>query len=252
MTPRNEYSLGDWPSALQYARHAVSLSEREMGSGFVRLICQQAGAHLFLGDPVRAWDLYAHASETAEHHPLPRYYRGQGLLLIARLIDAFAQEHRRAEPVDPGEAETLEEILKVLVHGAMDDLTAAADRLDRWGLIPDSYQYRNFHLVPTLLGQGDAYLLARLPGPAGCRAPAAPSRRTTSSSASSSSPSAWSSPFTGSTACLRQETGGHRCVIDCTPRSRRQGPSSPRSGATFKHRCSRGRGSLPPCRLRRR
>ncbi len=164
------FSLGDWPSALKYARQAVSLSEREMGSGLVRSICLQADAHLFLGDPVRAWDLYSQASETAENHPLPRYYRGQGLLLIARLIDAFEQEGRRAaEPIDPGEAEVLEEILKSLIHGAMDDLTSAADLLDRWGLIPESYHYRNFHLVPTLLGQGDAYLLARLPGPAASR-----------------------------------------------------------------------------------
>ena len=164
------FSLGDWPSALKYARQAVSLSGREMGSGLVRSICQQADAHLFLGDPVRAWDLYSQASETAENHPLPRYYRGQGLLLIARLIDAFEQERRRAaEPIDPVEAETLEEILKALIHGAMDDLTTAADLLDRWGLIPESYHYRNFHLVPTFLGQGYAYLLARLPGPAASR-----------------------------------------------------------------------------------
>ena len=51
----------------------------------------------------------------------------------------------------------------------MEDLTAAADLLDRWGLIPESYQYRNFHLVPTLLGQGVGYLLARSPGPAASR-----------------------------------------------------------------------------------
>ncbi len=42
----------------------------------------------------------------------------------------------------------------------MDDLTLAADLLDQWGLIPESYQYRNFHLVPTLMAQGVAYLLS--------------------------------------------------------------------------------------------
>ena len=46
---------------------------------------------------------------------------------------------------------------------------SAADLLDRWGLIPESYQQGNFHLVPTLLGQGVGYLLTRLPGPAASR-----------------------------------------------------------------------------------
>ncbi len=40
-------------------------------------------------------------------------------------------------------------VVNTLVNGAMDDLAAAADLLDRWGLIPESYRYRNFHLVPT-------------------------------------------------------------------------------------------------------
>ncbi|UCD10002.1 MAG: hypothetical protein JSU79_05005, partial [Dehalococcoidales bacterium] len=43
------------------------------------------------------------------------------------------------------------------------------DLLDHWGLIPESYHYRNFHLVPTFLGQGQAYLLNNLPGPAASR-----------------------------------------------------------------------------------
>ncbi|MEE8349165.1 MAG: hypothetical protein V3R94_06330 [Acidobacteriota bacterium] len=163
------FSLGDWPGALKYARHAVHLSERDLGSGLVRSICQQADAHLFMGDPVRAWDLYSQASENAEIHPLPRYYRGQALLLVARLIDAFEQECRRTEPTGPIKAELIEETVNALIQGAMDDLTSAADLLERWGLIPESYHYRNFHLVPTFLGQGDAYLLARLPGPAASR-----------------------------------------------------------------------------------
>jgi hypothetical protein len=57
-------------------------------------------------------------------------------------------------------------VLNTLVNGAMDDLTSAADLLDRWGLIPELYQYRNFHLVPTLMGQAACYLLTRSPGPA--------------------------------------------------------------------------------------
>lgn len=96
-------------------------------------------------------------------------FPSQGLLLVARLIDCFEQERLRAEPLEPAEAETIEEVFSTLINGAMDDLTSAADLLARWGLIPESYQYRNFHLVPTLLGQGVGYLLACLPGPAASR-----------------------------------------------------------------------------------
>ena len=63
----------------------------------------------------------------------------------------------------------MDSVLSTLATGAMDDLTSAADLLDRWGLIPESYQYRNFHLVPTLMGQGMSYLLTRQPGPAAAR-----------------------------------------------------------------------------------
>ena len=45
-------------------------------------------------------------------------------------------------------------MLDELVTGAMDDLTVAADLLDHWGLISESYRYRNSYLVPTLMGQG--------------------------------------------------------------------------------------------------
>ena len=51
----------------------------------------------------------------------------------------------------------------------MGALTVAADLLDRWGLIPESYQYRNFYLMPTLMGQGLGYLLTRAPGPTASR-----------------------------------------------------------------------------------
>jgi hypothetical protein len=63
----------------------------------------------------------------------------------------------------------LDAVLNVLLDGALEDLTSAADLLDHWGLIPETYQYKNFHLVPTLLGQSLSYLLAGFPGPAASR-----------------------------------------------------------------------------------
>ena len=163
------FSLGDWPSALKYTQEAVALSQQELGSGLVRSLCQEADAHLCLCSPVRAWDLYSEAASRAASHPLPRYYRGQGLLLMARLLQVFEDERRRTTRLDATEAEQFDSVLNTLVNGAMDDLTTAADLLDKWGLIPESYQYRNFHLVPTLMGQGAAYLLSRSPGPAASR-----------------------------------------------------------------------------------
>ena len=163
------FSLGDWPSALKYAQKGATLSRRELGSGLVRSLCQEADAHLCLCNPVRAWDLYSEAGSQAPNHPLPRYYRGQSLLLMARLLDVFEDERRRTVQLEPAEAEQIDTVLKTLVHGAMEDLTAAADLLDRWGLVPESYQHRNFHLIPTLMGQGAGYLLTRSPGPAASR-----------------------------------------------------------------------------------
>ncbi len=163
------FSLGDWPSALKYAQEAASLSRDEMGSGLVRSLCLEGDAHLCLCNPVRAWDLYSEAASQAPTHPLPRYYRGQALLLMARLLDVYDNERRRSASLDADEADQISAVLNSLVNGAMDDLTSAADLLDRWGLIPESYQYRNFHLVPTLMGQGVGYLLTRSPGPAASR-----------------------------------------------------------------------------------
>ena len=163
------FSLGDWPSALKYAHEAAALSRQELGSGLVRSLCQEADALLLIGDPVRAWDLYLEAGSQARSHPLPRYYRGQALLLMARLLQVYADERRRSMQVGTDESEQTDSVLGSLVNGAMDDLTSAADLLDRWGLIPESYQYRNFHLVPTLMGQGLGYLLTRSPGPAASR-----------------------------------------------------------------------------------
>ena len=160
------FSLGDWRSALKYAREAVAIDRLGVGGGLVRSLCLEADAHLCLGDPVRAWDLYSEAGSRGPNHPLPRYYRGQSLLLMARLLQVFEGEQRRTAPDEAPPAEAIDAVLKTLVDGAMDDLTSAADLLDRWGLIPESYQYRNFHLVPTLLGQGTGYLLDRSPGPA--------------------------------------------------------------------------------------
>ena len=163
------FSLGDWPSALKYAQEAVTVSRQELGGGFVRSMCQEADAHLCLCDPVRAWDLYSAAAAGAPTHPLPRYYRGQALMLIAKLLHEFENERLRTAPLEAAEAEKIDAALKTIVNGAMEDLSSAADLLERWGLIPESYQYRNFHLVPTLIGQGVGYLLSRSPGPAATR-----------------------------------------------------------------------------------
>ena len=163
------FSLGDWPGALKFAREAVALDRRELGSGLVRSLCQEGDANLCLCDPVRAWDLYSEAASRAPTHPLPRTYRGQALLLMARLLRVYEDERRRSMALTVDEAELVDVVLSTLANGAMEDLTSAADLLDRWGLIPESYQYRNFHLVPTLMGQGVGYQLTRLPGPAAAR-----------------------------------------------------------------------------------
>ena len=128
-------------------------------------MCQEADGHMYLGDPIQAWDLYTAAAETDPGHPLPRYYRGQGLLLLAKLLDVYQRESGD-EAIALG---STGDVLDTLVTGAMDDLSVAADLLDRWGLIPESYQYRNFYLVPTLLGQGLGCLLIRAPGPTASR-----------------------------------------------------------------------------------
>ena len=88
---------------------------------------------------------------------------------MARLLRVYEDERLRAMRLEADDAAQIDLVINTLVNGAMDDLTSAADLLDRWGLIPESYQYRNFHLVPTLLGQGTGYLLTRLPGPAASR-----------------------------------------------------------------------------------
>ncbi len=163
------FALGDWPSALKYAQEAAALSKYELGSGRVRSLCQEGDAHLCLCQPVRAWDLYSEAASRAPTHPLPRYYRGQALLLMARLLHVYEDERRPTTKLDANEAEQIDALRNTLVNGALEDLTSAADLLDRWGLIPESYQYRNFHLVPTLMGQGLGYLLNHSPGPAASR-----------------------------------------------------------------------------------
>ena len=165
----SSFSLGDWPSALRYAQEGAKLSRNELGAGFIRSICQEADAHLFMCDPVHALDLYSEASVQTPTHPLPRYYRGQGLLLMARLLRVYEDERRMNMRLDDAEAEQISAVLNTLTEGAMDDLTLAADLLDQWGLIPESYQYRNFHLVPTLMAQGVAYMLSGSPGPAAAR-----------------------------------------------------------------------------------
>ncbi len=163
------FALGDWPSALKYSQEATRVSRKEMGSGLVRSLCQQADAQLCLGDPLQAWAQYCEAVDLTSTHPLPRYYRGQGLLLIARLLRVFDDERSSAGQLETAQSDQLADIVGKLVNGAVEDLTLAADRLEKWGLIPESYQYKNFHLVPGLIGQGTGYLLSRMPGPAASR-----------------------------------------------------------------------------------
>ena len=163
------FSIGDWPTALKYAQAGVELRRAEQGSGSARSLCQAADAHLCLGDPVAAWDRYTTATEESPSHPLPRYYRGQALLLMSRLLNVFANERLRSEPQQKEDMATIDSTIEILVSAALEDLTAASDLLDDWGLIPESYQYRNFHLVPTLQGQGAGYLLMGAPGPAAGR-----------------------------------------------------------------------------------
>lgn len=163
------FSLGDWPGALKYSKEAVTLSHQELGSGLVRSFCLQGDAYLCTGEPLKAWDSYTEASALSPNHPLPRYYRGCSVLLITRLLEAYELECLRTSSLSNDMLDQIKQRFDVLVNAAMEDLTLAADLLDHWGLIPETYQYRNFHLVPTLLGQGKAYLLHSLPGPAASR-----------------------------------------------------------------------------------
>ena len=163
------FALGDWPGALKYSQEATRVRSQEMGSGLVRSLCQKADAHLCLGDPLEAWAHYCEAVDLSSTHPLPRYYRGQGLLLMARLLRVFEDERSSAGQLESAQSEALADIVSKLVNGAVEDLTLAADRLEKWGLIPESYQYKNFHLVPALIGQGTGYLLSGMPGPAASR-----------------------------------------------------------------------------------
>jgi len=162
-------ALGDWPGALKYAHEAVVLSEQELGSGFIRSLCLEADAHLCLCNPDKSLDRYTEAVLKAPSHPLPRYYRGKALLLMARLLRVYEEESFRNNEYDAKKREQLDVVVSTLVSGAMEDLTLAADLLEKWGLIPEAYQYRNFHLVPTLIGQSLGYLLTRSPGPAASR-----------------------------------------------------------------------------------
>ena len=101
---------------------------------------QEADARLCLCDPAGAWKLYAEAHSRAPTHPLPHYYRGQGALLLARLLRVFEDERRGDATSDEAESDRVDFVVNAPLNGAMDDLTAAADLLDRWGLIPESYQ----------------------------------------------------------------------------------------------------------------
>ncbi len=101
----SSFSLGDWPGALRYAQEGARLSRNELGAGFIRSICQEADANFFMCDPVHAWDLYSEASVQTPTYPLPRYYRGQGLLLMARFLRVYEDERRMNMRLDDAEAE---------------------------------------------------------------------------------------------------------------------------------------------------
>lgn len=81
----------------------------------------------------------------------------------------FKYEMLRARQLKAEESDRIREALSTLADNSMEDLTAAADLLDRWGLVSETQNYRNFHLVPTLIGQGHCYILDQAPGPAASR-----------------------------------------------------------------------------------
>ena len=129
----------------------------------------EADALIGLGDPTRAWELCTDAINRAPNHPIPPYHRGQGLLLMARLLHVFEYEMLRARQLKAEESDRIREALSTLADHSMEDLTTAADLLDRWGLVPEILNYRNFHLVATLIGHGHSYILDQAPGPAASR-----------------------------------------------------------------------------------
>ena len=142
-----------------------SSAVRIPGSGGTRSLCQAADASLLLLDPKRAWSRYDAAVRQAPNHPLPRYYRAQGALLVARLL----HEYRGVEELETTQAGLVHRAVVALGEQSMEDSEAATSLLEGWGLIPQSYHYRNFHLVPALLAQGAAYRLRDAPGPAASR-----------------------------------------------------------------------------------
>ena len=81
----------------------------------------------------------------------------------------FEYEMLRAGQLKSEQSDRIREVIGTLADHSMEDLTVAADFLDRWGLIPETQNYRNFHLVPTLIGQGHAYILNQAPVPAASR-----------------------------------------------------------------------------------
>ena len=88
---------------------------------------------------------------------------------MARLLHTFEYEMLQARQLKAEESDRNREALSILADHSMEDLTAAADLLDRWGLVSETHNYRKFHLVPTLIGQGHAYILDQAPGPAASR-----------------------------------------------------------------------------------
>ena len=90
-------------------------------------------------------------------------------MLLARLMWEFENERLRGDGLNTAETHKVEAIIVNLIGAATEDLIAAVDLPDRWGLIPESSLYKNYHLAPTPLGLGTGYLLVGNPGPAASR-----------------------------------------------------------------------------------
>ena len=89
-------------------------------------------------NPSRAWDLCSEAISRAPSHPLPRYHRGQGLLLMAKLINMYEYEMLRSRKFTEEDMDRMQDALHTLTERSMDDLTVAEDLLDQWGITPET------------------------------------------------------------------------------------------------------------------
>jgi hypothetical protein len=119
-------------------------------------------------------------------------------MLLARLMWEFENERLRGDGLNTAETHKVEAIMVNLIGAATEDLMAAVDLLDRWGLIPESSLYKNTIWSPRrwALEPGIFWLaiLARLP--ADCRVLGDLSQKTICFFVSICSPKAESRGFT--------------------------------------------------------